>query len=144
MLPTHEEYVGGDYYFDKSTDEESPAYYFYREVPVEEREALKKEDRRRLKIENVLGEARAGVLRDAMLGFVVGGGIRRLQAKAARQRPEKYSFLFHTKRARTRTSGRSGSRPRSREAPSSTRLRDETPVFNELVTHRLPRPSSVA
>lgn len=100
ILPTHSRYVGGDYYFEKSTDPDSPAYYFYREVPLEEREALKKEDRRRLKIENVLAENRAEVLRDATMAFIVGGVIRRLQAKEAGKRPEKYSFLFHTEQAR--------------------------------------------
>jgi Z1 domain len=100
ILPTHSQYVGGDFYFERSTDADSPAYYFYREVPLEERESLKKEDRRRLKIENVLAENRAEVLRDATVTFIVGGVIRRLQAKAAGQRPEKYSFLFHTEQAR--------------------------------------------
>ena len=100
ILPTHSQYVGGDFYFERSTDDDSPAYYFYREVPLEEREALKKEDRRRLKIENVLSENRSEVLRDATVTFIVGGVIRRLQAKAAGQQPEKYSFLFHTEQAR--------------------------------------------
>jgi hypothetical protein len=100
ILPTHSQYVGGDFYFERSTDSDSPAFYFYREVPLEEREALKKEDRRRLRIENVLAESRAEVLRDATVTFIVGGVIRRLQAKAEGQRPEKYSFLFHTEQAR--------------------------------------------
>ncbi len=100
ILPTHSKYVGGDYYFERSMDPESPAYYFYREVPLEEREALKKEDRRRLRIENVLAEKRAEVLRDATFTFIVAGVIRRLQSKAAGQRPEKYSFLIHTEQAR--------------------------------------------
>jgi hypothetical protein len=100
ILPTHSKYVGGDFYFERSADENSPAYYFYREVPLEEREALKKEDRRRLKIENVLSENRAEVLRDATVTFIAGGVIRRLQAKSVGQQPEKYSFLFHTEQAR--------------------------------------------
>ena len=100
ILPTHDQYVGGDYYFEKSSDPSSPAYYFYREVPLEEREALKVEDRRRLKIENVLSQNRAVVLRDAMLTFLVAGTIRRLQARAQGQAPQKYSFLFHTEQAR--------------------------------------------
>lgn len=100
ILPTHSQYVGGDFYFERSMDADSPAYFFYREVPLDEREALKKEDRRRLKIENVLAENRAEVLRDATVTFIVGGVIRRLQARAAGQRPEKYSFLFHTEQAR--------------------------------------------
>lgn len=100
ILPTHTQYVGGDYYFERSVDSDSPAYYFYREVPLEEREALKAEDRRRLKIENVLWEKRATVVREAILTFIVGGAIRRLQAKAEGSPIQKYSFLFHTEQAR--------------------------------------------
>lgn len=100
ILPTHLQYVGGDFYFERSTDPNSPAYYFYREVPLEEREALKKEDRRRLRIENVLAESRSEVLRDATMTFIVGGVVRRLQARDSGTRPEKYSFLFHTEQAR--------------------------------------------
>jgi hypothetical protein len=100
ILPAHSKYVGGEYYFERSMDPESPAYYFYREVPLDEREALKKEDRRRIRIENVLAEKRAEMLRDATVTFIVGGVIRRLQAKANAQQPEKYSFLIHTEQAR--------------------------------------------
>jgi hypothetical protein len=100
ILPTHSQYVGGDFYFERSGDVDSPAYYFYNEVPLQELVAVKKPDRRRLRIENVLSENRAEVLRDATVTFIVGGVIRRLQAKAAGQQPEKYSFLLHTEQAR--------------------------------------------
>ncbi len=42
LLPIHSKYVGGDEYFDKSNESDSPAFYFYREVPLSERDALKK------------------------------------------------------------------------------------------------------
>jgi len=100
ILPTHSAYVGGDYYFEKSTDPASPAYYFYREVPAQEREALKKEDRRRLKIESVMSEKGVEVLREGILNFVVGGTIRRIQQETSGQYPSGYSFLFHTEQAR--------------------------------------------
>jgi len=101
VLPTHTQYVGGDYYFEHSADSTSPAYYFYREVPLEEREALKAEDRRRLKIESVISEKRAAVLREAILTFIVGGVIRRMQAKSEGAPVQKYSFLFHTEQTKT-------------------------------------------
>ena len=56
LLPTHSKYVGGDEYFEKSTDPDSPAFYFFREVPLSERDALKREDGRRLQIDRVLTE----------------------------------------------------------------------------------------
>lgn len=96
VLWVHDKYVGGNYYFDESSDVNSPAYYFYREVPVAEREALKSEDRRRLKIEDVLTERNSQVLREAVVTFLMGGAIRRLQQKADGERQQKYSFLFHT------------------------------------------------
>jgi len=100
ILPTHTKYVGGEHYFERSMDPSSPAYYFYREVPLDEREALRKEDRRRLRIENVLAEKRVEVLRDATITFIVGGAIRRLQSRNAGRSPQKYSFLIHTEQAR--------------------------------------------
>lgn len=132
ILPTHGEYLGGEHYFENSTDPESPAYYLYREVPPEEREALKAEDRRRLKIENVLGEQRATVLRDAMMAFVAGAVIRRLQDRSAHGAPKKYSFLFHTEQAK---------RSHEWQERLATALRDalvneaqgNTPRFNELL-----------
>lgn len=96
ILPMHSEYVGGNYYFEQSNDPASPAHYFYREVPDDEREALRSEDRRRLRVENVLREKRSNVLCRAVLTFLVGGTIRRLQSKATGNHAEKYSFLFHT------------------------------------------------
>ena len=133
LLPTHTSYVGGDYYFDQSTDHESPAYYFYREVPADEREALRSEDRRRLKIENVLSEVRATVLRDAIIAFVVGAAVRRLQDRAARKLPRKYSFLFHTEQ------GRSSHDWQVRLVSAIhdglvAEAREDTPRFNELMT----------
>src|SRR6266481_4924677 len=101
LLPTHGKYVGGDEYFEKSGDADSPAFYFFREVPLQERDALKKEDRRRLQIDRVLTDKNAAVLRDAIVTFLVGGTIRRLQQRAAgpRQKPQRYSFLFHTEQS---------------------------------------------
>ncbi len=101
VLRVHEKYVGGDYYFEQSTDPTSPAYYFYREVPLQEREALKAEDRRRLKIENVLTERNVETLRDAVVAFLMGGAIRRIQQTANGEKQAKYSFLFHTEQKKS-------------------------------------------
>jgi hypothetical protein len=50
LLPTHGKYAGGNESFEKSTDADSPAFYFYLEVPLAERDALKEKDRRRIAI----------------------------------------------------------------------------------------------
>jgi len=132
VLPTHDKYVGGDYYFEKSGDQDSPAYYFYREVPLEEREALKVENRRRLKLENVLTEKRAAVLCEAILTFIVGGTIRRMQAKAASERPQMYSFLFHTEQARLSHTWQERVAAAIRDA-LVVEAREDSAIFNELL-----------
>ena len=100
ILDPYSGYVGGNEYFEKSTDPDSSAFYFYREVPLEEREALKKSDRRRLKLSEVLSQKNATVIRDALMSFLVGGVIRRIQQENDGQRPQKYSFLVHTELSR--------------------------------------------
>jgi hypothetical protein len=100
-LPSHDAYVGGDYYFDKASDDTSPAYYFYEPVPLAEREALKKEDGRRLKLSEVLSSPNSRVIRQAIMNFIVGGTIRRMQQIASDGVQKKYAFLFHTEQTRS-------------------------------------------
>lgn len=70
-------------------------------MPLAERAALKKEDRRTLQIGRGLTEKNFAVLRDAIVTFLVGGAIRRIQQRTAGQWPQKYSFLFHTESSRS-------------------------------------------
>lgn len=100
VLPTHQHYVGGDYYFEQSSDESSPAAFFYEEVTLDERDALKAEDRRRFCIEDVLVTPKIRVLRRAIMNFAVGASIRRLQQRAGNEPLEKYSFVVHTEQKR--------------------------------------------
>ncbi len=100
ILKSHDAYVGGDYYFEKSDDETSAAYYFYHDVPVSERDALKKEDGRRLKLSDVLTSPNSRVVTLAIMNLIVGGCIRRLQDSTKDSIPRKYAFLFHTEQAR--------------------------------------------
>lgn len=132
LLPTHSKYVGGDEYFEKSAESETPAFFFFREVPLPERDALKKEDRRRLQIDRVLTERNAAVLRDAIATFLVAGAIRRLQQKQAGQRPQKYSFLFHTEQARSSHEWQERVAVSIRDALVD-QARADSPLFNELV-----------
>jgi hypothetical protein len=132
LLPTHNKYAGGEEYFEKSSDSDSPAFYFYREVPLAERDALKKEDRRRLQIDRVLTEKNAALLRDAVVAFLVGGAIRRLQQRAAGQWPQKYSFLFHTEQSRSSHEWQERVAGAIRNALVDE-ARENTPLFHELV-----------
>jgi len=96
LLPTYEGYVGGDFFFGESDNTESPAFFAFHEVSLEERNALKKPDGRVFKIEDVLTSSRVAALRRALLNFVVGGSIRRLQQSSDGLRREKYAFIVHT------------------------------------------------
>jgi len=100
VLPTHSEYIGGDYYFEKSLDDNSPASHFYEEVPADERDALRKEDRRRFDISEVLTTSKIAVLRRAIMNFIVGASARRMQQAQEGLPPQKYSFVVHTEQQR--------------------------------------------
>ncbi len=100
ILPQHDKYIGGDEYFEFCNDPAHAAYFFYREVPLAERDAMKKEDRRRLQIDRVLAEKNAAILNEAIVTFLVGGVIRNIQLADTNETPRKYSFLFHTEQAR--------------------------------------------
>lgn len=132
LLPTHDKYIGGDEYFDKSIDPESSAFYFYREVPIMERDALKKEDRRRLQIDKVLTEKNSSVLRDAVVTFLVGGVIRRIQQQAESQRQQKYSFLFHTEQSRNSHEWQERIAASIRDSLVD-QAKEDSPLFNELI-----------
>jgi len=132
LLPTHNKYAGGEEYFEKSSESDSPAFYFYREVPLAERDALKKEDRRRLQIDRVLTEKNAALLRDAVVTFLVAGAIRRLQQRAAGQWPQKYSFLFHTEQSRSSHEWQERVASAIRDALVDE-AREGSPLFHELV-----------
>lgn len=132
ILPTHSKYAGGDEYFEKSTEPESSAFYFYQEVPLPERDALKKEDRRRLQIDKVLTEKNATVLRTAIVNFLVGGAIRRLQQREVGQRPQKYSFLFHTEQSRSSHEWQEKVAGAVKDALVD-QARADSPLFNELI-----------
>lgn len=132
MLPTHNKYVGGDEYFEKSAESDSPAFFLHREVPLPEREALKKNDGRRLQIDKVLTEKNAAVLRDAIVAFLVGGTIRRLQQRESSQRQQKYSFLFHTEQSRSSHVWQETVAGTIRDCLID-QARADSPIFNELI-----------
>lgn len=132
ILPIHSGYVGGDYYFEKCNDPSSPAYYFFEPVPIAERDALKKEDRRRLKIENVLEENNATILVRAIMNFIVGSTIRRMQQSAANQSLEKYCFLFHTESKRESHNWQQQVAIRINQCLIET-VENEKPIFEHLL-----------
>src|SRR3990167_693508 len=54
LVPIHDEYVGGHFYFEESEDESSIAINIFEEVSPDERDTMKESDGRRLNIAEVL------------------------------------------------------------------------------------------
>lgn len=106
ILPEYKNYVGGDYYFLESENEESPASWLYEELSNDEVELLKaknkigRADRRSFKIEDVFNAKGLLMLRKAIINFIVGGCVRRIQQEKMGIKKEDYAFLLHTDIAR--------------------------------------------
>lgn len=96
LVPVHHGYVGGDYYFYDSQEQGSIASFLHESVTRDELEIFKKEDRRSFKIEDCLTSSKIKSVRDAIVNFVVGGCIRRLQDANSGQPKRKFSFIIHT------------------------------------------------
>lgn len=100
LVPVPDAYIGGDYYFEESEEHDSIASHIYEPISSEELLVLKKPDGRRFKLEDVLTSKKIESLRHAMINFIVGGSIRRIQDKKMGTRQKKYSFIVHTEQAK--------------------------------------------
>lgn len=102
LVPIHKDYVGGDYYFRQSADPESPASFIYKPITQEELVVLRQSDGRKFKIEECLTSDKIPGLRAAIVEFLVGGTIRRIQDdQPPTRRPKRFAFLFHTEAAKS-------------------------------------------
>lgn len=98
VLPTYAGYIGGDFYFDESKNDNSVASFLYEPISETELNVLRKEDRRVFKLEEALISKKILTLRNAIVKFIVGTCIRRIQQRSQGERPNKYSFVVHTER----------------------------------------------
>ena len=100
LVPVPAEYVGGDTYFGESSKSESDTLEssIHHSVDHREFERLKKPDARSLKLDEVLTSPAINGFRTAIVTFIVGGCIQRLNGTAAGKGPKKlrYSFLLHS------------------------------------------------
>ncbi len=85
-----------------------------------------------MQIDRVLTDKNTSVLRDAVVTFLVGGAIRRVQQRVAGQRPQKYSFLFHTEQTRSAHEWQEKVAIAIRDSLVD-QARAGSPLFNELV-----------
>lgn len=100
LVPIHGGYVGGDHYFGEHTEDE-PEYYLWHPVADNELLALRKEDRRRVRKDQILTHANIAGIRHALITFVTATAIRRHQQKVAGKRPDRYAMIVHVETSRT-------------------------------------------
>ncbi|WP_270567925.1 Z1 domain-containing protein [Clostridium beijerinckii] len=95
LVPSGDEYIGGDYYFD---EEKNPlSKYLFYSIDDSELEIIKNSDRRRFKEEEIFTSPKVEGLRTAVINFIIGGCIRILQNGGnPRGRKNKFSFIIHT------------------------------------------------
>ncbi|MFS0750038.1 Z1 domain-containing protein [Oceanobacillus sp. 1P07AA] len=100
LVPVPNEYIGGEYYFEESELGDSISSCIYEPIGEGELIALKKPDRRRFKLEEVLQSNKIASLRNSIIHFVVGGAMRRIQQRQQGTRMNKYSFIIHTEQSK--------------------------------------------
>ena len=94
LLPIHGGYVGGDDYF-LSSEEDDPRSSLFVEVQLDEQDALRRPDHRRIREENVLVSPNTSGLVRAIMTFVLGACLRRWQQAEAGEKRRKYAMVIH-------------------------------------------------
>ncbi len=100
LVPVNKAYIGSDFYFNDSDDPESLASQLYIPLSLSELAVMKKPDRRRFKVEDVLTTEAGKGIRAACVNFLVGGSIRQLQITKSDEPSRKLSLLVHTEIAK--------------------------------------------
>lgn len=103
LVPVPEDYVGGDTYFGPRArlidlDEPTLESMIHVQVDPTEYEILKRQDRRRINERNVLTTDSIKTYRNAIISFLIGGTILRINRsnQGIPQQKSRYSFLIHT------------------------------------------------
>lgn len=100
LVPVPAEYVGGETYFGESSKSEADTLesLIHHTVDHREFERLKKPDARSLKLDQVLASPAIKGFRAAIINFIVGGCIQRINRTNAGEKSKKlrYSFLLHS------------------------------------------------
>lgn len=94
LLPIHDGYVGGDDYFGTFSADDPRAYLFV-SVPPAEHDALRTADGRVIREDRMWTSSKIGILRQALMTFLVAVVVRRWQQKDQELRPSKYVMVMH-------------------------------------------------
>ena len=104
LVPVPNTYVGGDVYFGEKSrsDEDTVEKLIHQTVDPREFERLKKKDRRSFKPAELLTTDLFKGIRQAIVTFITGGSMQRINGIAAGKKPAKlrYSFLVHSEAAK--------------------------------------------
>ena len=100
LVPVPPEYVGGDTYFGESARSQADTLesLIHYTVDHQEFDKMKRPDGRSFKLEEVLTTPKISGYRHALMTFIVGGCIQRINGVAAglKARKLRYSFLLHS------------------------------------------------
>jgi hypothetical protein len=100
LVPVPPEYVGGETYFGESarSEEDTLESLIHHTVDHREFDRLKKPDARSLKLDDVLSSPAVQGYRTAIINFIVGGCLQRINRVSAGEKSKKlrYSFLLHS------------------------------------------------
>lgn len=100
LVPVPSDYVGGETYFGESARSETDTLesLIHHTVDPREFDRLKKQDRRSFNLDDVLTTKQIEGYRTAILNFIVGGCLQRINTINAGGKPKKlrYSFLLHS------------------------------------------------
>lgn len=138
LVPVPAEYVGGETYFGESSRSESDTLesLIHHTVDHQEFERLKKPDARSFRLDDILTARQIEGYRTAIINFIVGGCIQRINGAKAGGKLKKlrYSFLLHSEAGKEAHTWQ--------ERLTSTivsKLMDEaeaaSEIFSEFVTH---------
>ena len=104
LVPVPSEYVGGETYFGESARRQTDTLesLIHHTIDPKEFDRLKKPDGRSFKLDDVLTAPQIEGYRSAILNFIVGGCIQRINGINAGRKPKKlrYSFLLHSEAGR--------------------------------------------
>jgi hypothetical protein len=104
LVPVPAEYVGGETYFGESAKSEADTLesLIHHTVDHQEFERLKKPDGRSFKLDNVLATPAIKGYRTAIVNFIVGGCMQRINRMKTGDKSKKlrYSFLLHSEAGR--------------------------------------------
>ncbi len=136
LVPVSPQYVGGDTYFGEAarSQDDTLESLLHHSLDHREFDRLKKEDKRCFKMEEVLTSPAVKGFRHAIVTFIVGGCIQRINGTNAGQKPKKlrYSFLLHSEAGREAHNWQGVLTTTLKDKLTDAAQADE-PVFGELV-----------